>query len=313
MFSRSFQQKENGWTGYIEIRNPRKEVDEERAAGMVRIVLHKFGDVEEIFVNEVLEIINDCYNRIDSHAVEIVDLYFFDRSSKMNAFIGEEKRKMGIETSPFEESFFAVHDAWYGIPRIMVAYDRALELPRLVRAGCIRHEAAHTILHGSLEYYSFPMPISLYEMERKGIILKQVAIDLLYLASMAVKDYEVTRLLYQKGFAEEQFAYNKYFLEPSQEDQEVWEIAKNDRNARLIVLVSLLKTCCCAAPLLKDEKFGGDMEKLLTHSMNHLPVELVASILRLLKATDRFGKNTHENVDLLMKAIIDEICPPNSK
>ncbi|MFB0504281.1 MAG: hypothetical protein ACETWE_10645, partial [Candidatus Bathyarchaeia archaeon] len=62
---------------------------------------------------------NDCYYRNNSSAVKIVDLYLFDRSSRMNAFLSEEKRKLGIKTSAFEASFFAVHDAWRGTPRIM--------------------------------------------------------------------------------------------------------------------------------------------------------------------------------------------------
>lgn len=282
-------------------------IERKGGPGMIRIVLQKYGDIEDRFIQEVLGIINDCYHRLDTHAVEIVDLYLFDRSSKMNAFISEEKRNMGIQTSSFEESFFTVHDAWYGMPRIMVAYDRILDLPRLVKAGCLCHEVAHTILHGFLEYYSFPMPISLSKLEREGIISRQMARDLLYLTSVAVKDYEVTRLLYQNGYVEEQFAYNKYFLEPSGEDHEAWELAKNNKNARLIVLVSLLKTTCCAAPLLKDERFGADVEKLIIQSMNYLPAELLAHILKLLKATERFGKDTHENVDLFMNTILDEI------
>jgi len=274
---------------------------------MVRIVLHKFGDVEERFVYGILEIMNDCYNRIDTHTVEIVDLYLFDKSSKMNAFISEDKRNMGIETSPFEESFLAVHDAWHGTPRIMAAYDRALDLPELVRTGGLRHEVAHTILHGSLEYYSFPMPTFLLEFERGGIIPLQIVRDLLYLASIAVKDFEVTKLLYENGFLEDQVVYNKYFLEPSEEDHEAWELAKKNEPARVLVLVSLLKTACCAAPLLKDERFGVEMGESIARSMSFLPAELSARILRLLEATDKFGKNTHENVDLFMKEIIDEL------
>ena len=274
---------------------------------MVRIVLHKFGDVEERFVNEIMEVMNGCYNCIDTHTVEIVDLYLFDKSSKMNAFISEEKRKMGIETSPFEESFFAVHDAWHGTPRIMVAYDKALDLPKMVRTGGLRHEVAHTILHGSLEYYSFTFPTCLLKLENDGIISRQTMRDLLYLTSIAVKDCEVTRLLYQKGYVEDQVAYNKFFLEPSLEDHEAWQLAKNNKVARLLVLISLLKISCCAAPLLKNEKYDKEMFESITRNIEYLPTELSKRLLRLVESSSEFGDDTHQNVDLFIKKIIDEL------
>ena len=274
---------------------------------MVRIVVHKFGDVEEIFTGKVLKIMNDCYNRIGAHAVEIVDLYLFDRSSSMNAFVNGEKRKLGINTSAFEESFFTVHDAWHGTPRIMVAYDKALDLPDIVRIGGLCHEVSHTVLHGSLEYYSFPMPICLLELGSDSIISEQVMRNLLYLASIAVKDFEVTRLLYKKGYVEDQVAYNKYFLEPSEEEHEAWKIAEKNKTARLLVLVSLLKAACCAGPLLEDERFCEEIDETIARSLNFLPSELSTRVLSILKAASKFGENTHENLNLFMKKIIDEL------
>lgn len=168
----------------------------------------------------------------------------------MNAFLTEEKRSLGIGTSAFESSFFAVHDAWRGTPRIMVAHDKILALPGLVSVGGLHHEVAHTVLHGSLEYYSFSVPTSLLRLERVGKIPRQMMRDILYLVSIAVKDCEVTRLLYEKGFVEDQVAYNRHFLEPSEEDHEAWDIAKENKTVRILFLVSILKTVFCAVPLL---------------------------------------------------------------
>jgi hypothetical protein len=275
--------------------------------GMVRIVVHRFGDIEENFVEDVLEIVNDCYNNIDAHVVEIVDIHLFDKSSLMNAFVSEEKRKFGIETSGFEISFFAAHDAWHGTPRIMVAYDKMLSLPRLVGIGGLRHEVAHTVLHGSLEYYSFPMPICLLELKRKNVISRQMTRDLLYLVSIVAKDFEVTRLLYKKGYVEDQVAYNKYFLEPSEDDCESWNLAQNNESARVLVLVSILKTTCCAAPLLKDEKHGEEINEFIVRAMSYLPSEWSTCLMELVRATSEFGQNTHENVNLFVKRIIGKL------
>ena len=273
--------------------------------GMIRIVVHRFGDVKERFVEEVLEILNDCYNRLGAHAVKIVDIYIFEKSSSMSAFMNDEKRKLGIKTSAFEESFLAVHDAWHGTPRIMVAYDKMFRVPELVGIGGLRHEVAHTVLHGSLEYYSFPMPMFLLELERNAVISRQIIRDLVYLASIAVKDYEVTRLLCERGYVEDQVAYSEYYLQPSEEELEAWKLAEKNRTARLIFLVSVLKTACCAAPLLNDEIYGEEILKNITRSMYFLPAELFVRLLKILEEASKFGRNTHENVDRFIKEIID--------
>ncbi len=272
----------------------------------VRIVVHRFGDVKESFLGDVLKILDDCYSCVGARDLEIVDLCLFDRSTSMNAFISEEKKKFGISTSAFEASFFAVHDAWQGTPRIMVAHDKMLTAPKLVAIGGLHHEVAHTILHGSLEYYLFPTPRLLVKLENEGIFSTQFVRDILYLASLAVKDFEVTRLLYRNGYVEDQVAYNTYFLEPSEEEHETWRLAEKNKTARLLVLVSLLKTACCAEPLLRDERHGKEIAQMMARSMNYLPVELSAPILRMLKVTSKFGEKTHENVNLFMNKIIDE-------
>jgi hypothetical protein len=270
------------------------------------MVVHRFGDVKERFNERVLEILNDCYNRLCAHSVEIVDVYIFEKSSSMNAFMNEEKRKLGIETSAFEGSFLAVHDAWHGTPRIMVAFDKMSQVPESVGIGGLRHEAAHTVLHGSLEYYSFPMPTFLLELEKKGVISRQITIDLVYLASIAVKDFEVTRLLYEKGYVEDQLAYNEYYLKPSEEDLEAWKLAEKNKTARLLFLVSVLKPACCAAPLLKDERYGEEIFKTITRSLDFLPPQLSAQLLKTLEATSKFGRNTHENVNWFIEHTINE-------
>jgi hypothetical protein len=274
---------------------------------MVRIVLRRFGDVNEGFADRILEILNDCYSRLGAHSVEIVDLYVFGRSLSLSAFVNEEKRKLGIRTSAFEEGFLAVHDAWHGTPRIMVACDTLSRAPKLVGIGGLHHEVAHTVLHGSLEYYTFSIPIFLLDLERKQAISRQVMTDLAYLTSLAVKDYEVTRLLYENGYVEDQVAYNEYFLKPSEEEAEAWKLAEKNKVARLLFLVSVLKTACCATPLMKDERYGEEISGAITKSIHYLPADMSARLWRILESASEFGKNTHENVNRFMMEIVDEL------
>lgn len=280
---------------------------------MVRIVVRRFGDVKERFADEVLDVLRDCYDRINADAVAIVDLYLFEKSSAMNAFVSEEKRKLGIETSAFEESYYALHDAWHGTPRIMVGYDMMSALPELVRTGSLRHEAAHTALHGSLEFYSFPLSPSLLRLEERGVVSRRMTRDILHLVSVAAKDFEVTRLLHENQFVEDQVAFNKHLLEPSEEDREAWELAEKDKASRLLVLVSLLKTICCAAPLLKDHNHGDEISESIKKSLSFLPEGASESLLRILDAATKFGRNTHENVVLLLGKTIDELVTGQKK
>ena len=271
---------------------------------MTKKVAHRFGIVEEEFVEYLLKTVNDCYDAIGDPIADIVDLCLFERSSAMDAYIDREKENLGIKTSAFEAAYFAVHDAWRGTPRIMVAQDRMLSLPELIRTGVLHHEVAHTILHGSLEFYSFPPPKLL--LDRKDIP-RQVAGDILYLVSVAVKDYEATRLLHDKGFVKDQVAYCKYILQPSEEDYEAWTLAQDNKSARVLVLVSVLKTSCCAAPLLRDKKFGEDIDMAIIGAISYLPSEWYGCLMGLLRTTSEFGQNTHENVDLFVRRIIEEL------
>ena len=41
--------------------------------------------------------------------------------------------------------------------------------------------------------------------------------------------------------------------------------------------------------------------------MRYLPEELSTRLSKILEAASKFGQNTHENVDLFMKKIVDEL------
>jgi hypothetical protein len=274
---------------------------------VVRIVLREFGTVEDRFAQAVLVIFKNFYNRIAVGAVELIDLYLFEKTSSMNAFLDQEKRNLGIATSPFETRFLAVHDAWHGTPRIMVACDKVFCLPKLVRLGCMHHEAAHTVLHGSLEYYMFSAPTFSAPLKEKIAVLRPVLGDILYLVSTAVKDYEATRLLVNNGFIKDQVAYNKYTLKPSEEDTDTWNLARQNTIAQVLFLIALLKTACCAAPFLQDQKYGGQINELLVRNINYLPPIWISRLLTLLETTSKFGPDTHQNVELFTRTVLDAL------
>lgn len=269
------------------------------------IALQKFGVIESSIVKEILSVMNECYMRLQPHSVQIVDLLLFKESKTLQAFLSEEKMNLGIATSNFEESYFALHDAWRGTPRIMISFDRISELSNLVRNGGIRHEAAHTILHGSPEYYIFSTPEALKKLGTLYNIPGKTVKDILYLISIAVKDYEVTHLLCEKEYVEDQIAYNKHFLKPSDDDLQAWRIAQTNQTAKLLFFASLLKTTCSAIPLLKNRKHSAEIAESIRQNLNYLPSTLSSRIINSLKALSFPSFNTHENVSYLSNLFVE--------
>lgn len=277
---------------------------------MAKLVISKFGRVDEGFLKEVLEVIEECYNRFKDLEPNLVDLYVFEKASTMEAFIAKEKENLKILTSPFEESFFATHDAWYGTPRITVCIEKIGSLPKNVVVGGLRHEIAHTILHGSPEYYLLILPKPL---KKAGKILKitdKTVNDILYLISIAVKDYEVTRLLYNGGYVKDQVAYCKHYLKPTFEEESIWEIAKAKSLTKFVFLTSILKNICCAAPLLKDKNYRLEIKKEMDKSLSYLPEKLALKVFEVVEETEKFGSDTQKNIEFFSQVVVEKLLNP---
>ena len=269
---------------------------------MVRIVVSKFGRVEDETMNSVIETMEECYGRLAPHEVSLVDLYVFERSSSVEAFLAKEYVEVGVASASFDEQFFAMHDAWRGTPRIILCLERMKKLPELVKTGGIRHEVGHSILHGSLRYYLLPSSPTLSELADQFNLPFEYITNMLYLISIAVKDYEVSRLLYGRGYVEDQAAYAKHLLEISESDVLSWEISRGKPPAEALCMISCLKAAGCAAPLLIDKKFGEDVRRYLIESLSYLPADLSALLLKvILEGFPPLGKDTLDNIDSMVR------------
>jgi len=268
---------------------------------LVRIVVSKFGRIEDETINSVIETMEECYSRLAPHEVSLVDLYVFERSSSVEAFLAKECGEVGVASAPFDELFFAMHDAWRGTPRITLCLERMKRLPKLVRMGGIRHEVGHSVLHGSLRYYLLPSPPALLELADRFNLSFEYVANMLYLISIAVKDYEVSRLLYGRGYVEDQVAYAKHLLEVSESDVLSWEISRGKPPAEVLCLISCLKAAGCA-PLLIDKKFGEDVRRRLMESLSYLPSDISALLLKvILEGFPSLGKDTLDNIDRVVR------------
>jgi len=269
---------------------------------LVRIVVSKYGNIYDDEVDEILNIMLECYSRLMPHEVSLVDLYLFERSSSVEAFLRSECEELGVMVTPFAEAFFSTHDAWRGVPRVTICLEKVRALPKLVKLGGIRHEVAHTVLHGSLEYYLIQPPLPLLEMSNQFNLPLEYVRNILYLVSIAVKDYEATRFLYSRGYVEDQVEYVKFLLRVSEDDVTSWELSKGNPLLKALYLISILKTVGCAAPLLNDIRFGQEVKQLLVESLSHLPRKLSTIILKFAEeAFPTLGAGTLENIDSIMR------------
>jgi len=278
---------------------------------MVRILVSKFGDIQSETVDSIFSIMEECYNRLEPHGLSLVDLSLFERSSALEAFLSQEYAKMGVTSSRFDEDFYARHDAWRGIPRISVSLERIQSLPEFTRTGILRHEVGHSILHGSPEYYIFPIPHLLSKASEKFNLPTQYLNDLLYLISIAVKDFEVTRLLHSRGYIEDQVAYAESVLEASQDDLAAWEIGKVKPEAKLLCVVSRLKDFSCASALMIDEKLRDKVGMKLLEGMNYFSEDVSMKILTIVsKLPSILQADTLKNIGEMARIVVEELVEP---
>jgi len=263
-----------------------------------KIVVSRFGEVKATEIDHVVRVMRECYGRLMPHGVAIVDLYVFERSPLVKAFLAREYKQVGVASASFDELFFAMHDAWRGTPRIIFCLERMKELPRLVRLGGIRHEVGHSVLHGSLQYYLIPLPPVLLELADRFNLSREYTTNILYLISIAVKDYEVSRLLYERGYLGDQVAYARHLLAPSESDILSWKMSRGNPLAEILCLISCLKSASCAAAFLDDKKIGKDIRHHLTESLYYIPAMYRSLFLKIISdAFPSLGRDTLNNIN----------------
>ncbi|MEM1514874.1 MAG: hypothetical protein QXH24_02330 [Candidatus Bathyarchaeia archaeon] len=269
---------------------------------MVRIAIFKYGNISDNDLFTILSTMEECYNRLMPHEVSLVDLYIFESSSLAKSFLMREYMSLGVSTTPFEERFFATHDAWRGIPRITLFLDKLKNLPEMVKVGGIRHEVGHTVLHGSLEYYLLALPLPLFKAMEEFNIPIEYARDILYLVSTAIKDYEVTRLLYTCGYKSDQVEYVKFLQKDNTEETLSWILSKGNSLLEVLCIASSLKVVGCTAPLLIDKNFGGEVRVGLARYLNYLPEELSKIIMDIAERDlVELGNDTIQNINYVLE------------
>jgi len=262
------------------------------------------GGIPWIAKREIASALSDCYRRFGKGVPYKVEVLIADSETTIQDLLKEEKFRLGITTRT-DDDFICSHDAWHGYPRIIICFERLAKLDKLARVGAIRHEAAHTMLHSSLEYHIFRIPEDFRHTAMiKGIdwaVLEQV----LHYLSAAVKDFEATRFLVQHDYISCQFAFALEWLQSFEEDRAGWKSARANREAKFIYLTTLLRPILFAHPLLslpRSKNISLEHQIMLGRRVEEL-VEYLEETERskLLQVTNIMAENstkdTHKNVD----------------
>lgn len=266
------------------------------------------GNIPWSFKKEIENTFRDCYRRFVPRVPYKVEIHVVDREHNMRALLKEDKLRLGITTSGDEE-FICSHDAWRGYPRVICCLEKLAKLNKLARLGAIRHEAAHSALHGSLEYYIFRIPEDCRHTAAIKGLDSPVLDRALYYVSVAVKDFEVTRFLVQHDFIGCQFTFALEWLRPSEQDKSTWKLAQTNRQAKFIYLTTLLKPTLFAHPLLalpRSKKISLEHQVQLARRVEELLEHLgSAEQNRLLQVTNMIvedaTEDTHRNVDSALR------------
>lgn len=270
-------------------------------SGTPDIEFFAHGSPSPAWESRVRRILEECYPRLGPPLPHRVELHLLETAARLEEFLAREKAALGIVTSG-EESFVCTHDAWRGEPRLLVCLERLAQFTEEAAQGAIRHEAAHSVLHGHPRYYMFRIAQDCRAQANQLGMEMPLLQQLLFLVSVAVKDFEASRLLASRGYIVCQAALARWQFTVTDEDREAWAIAKHHRLARLVYFAAQLKPLLFIQPLLPYlERETQQMSEPLLSLMG----EMGAGLVGLTKAICvRLADDTHRNVAVALEELL---------
>jgi hypothetical protein len=160
------------------------------------------------------------------------------------------------------------------------------------------------------------MPKALANVAHEFRTLTNHLADILYLLTVAVKDLEVTDLLVSNGYVEDQAAYARFVMKPTEEDQYAWDLSSITAEARVLCLVGKLKDIAAATVLASRSHSPRVGLEEIEESIRYLPREARTALLdTMTKILNGLGKDTFANTQsgaaVLVARLIEPImrCP----
>ena len=155
-----------------------------------------------------------------------------------------------------------------------------------------------------------PLNAPLIRAAKASGLSKQYSFDLLYLLSISVKDFEVTRLLSGKGYVEDQVAYSDYVLATSDQDLDAWQLSKGNPAGMALCLGGRLKDAACLIALQPrlGEQFVAER---IRAELSYLPDQILNEMLKTLKRfPEAMVGDTYQNVATTTKMFVEYLLQP---
>jgi hypothetical protein len=267
------------------------------------LVITTRGKIPGAAKSEIVNTFKDCYRKFGSKSPYKVEILITETEGIRRDSLREEQSRLG-RTAIEDIDEVCTHHTWSDHLTVNVSVEKLGEFSKLARQGALRHEAAHSVLHGTLEYNIFRIPDDCRQMASvKGInpeILEQVIRNL----SSAIKECEVSKYLIAHEFIDCQAAFILEWIKPP-DNRNVLKSTKMDRQARFTHLTSLLKPILLSDPFLALPKtkrislerqvmLGRKVEEMIEHLTDYEQNKIlqVASSI-----SSGINEDTHNNVD----------------
>ena len=252
------------------------------------------GEVPPTTVETIAGLIGEAYECLVPSPRPRLEVRLADSRERMAALAAEDKARHGIRTAG-DEGFTCAHDAFEDRPRITVCVE-ALSRLRQGDIAALRHEVGHAVLHGRRAYYEVRMNASLRRAGAVRGLNEAALLQLLFFVAVAVKDWEVSRLLLRHGFAEDVRALAWDLLAPSEEDRMAWGMVEAAPALRLLWAGSQMKPLLHAAPL-RDLQEAAEVEARAAQMLYYLPDPTRRALLELAwRIAARLRDDTHANI-----------------
>jgi len=203
-------------------------------AGNTTIAVFILGNVGKNFIDFVIDTLSYFYRSIES-GPELVEIYIYGSRIEKLTHLEIEARDLGIVAIG---DFITLHEAWRGYPRIHISLEELINTPRDIVKTLLIHEAAHSVLHGSLQYYI----LSITDRELLVRMDREELLKAMYMVSTAVKDLEVAHYLVNINLLNECITYSKYTIN---------QLKSMECNHDLLTLAQISKLLASLVPLSK--------------------------------------------------------------
>ena len=253
--------------------------------GNTVIAVFTLGEVSKGFIDFVMDTLSNFYTAI-RNPPGFVEVYIYSSRVEKLTHLESEARDLGIVTIG---DFITLHEAWRGYPRIHISLEELINIPKSIAIALLIHEAAHSVLHGSLQYYM----ISIIDDELLIKLDREELFKAMYIVSTAIKDLEVSHYLITTGFLKELIIYSKYTVK---------QLENVECRRDFMTIAHMSKLLAPLIPL--NEVLRNEVLRSYIAS-KQVCEEIIKEIIKILKNTMNIPRDLSMRVSFVLRKLLD--------